>query len=78
VASLLICDAPAVTAEGYVTCSSWQTVDYESLVSESEFEDWEQLLGFDSEVFGIVLVGLLLAFVSGHVVGLVVRGMNRT
>ena len=77
-ASLLICDAPAVKAEGYVTCSDWQTVDYESLVSESEFEDWEQLLGFDSDVFGIVLVGLLLAFVSGHVVGLIIRGMNRT
>ncbi|MAK92023.1 MAG: hypothetical protein CMI13_12410 [Oleibacter sp.] len=77
-ASILICDSPVVSAEGFVSCNAWQTADYESLISESEFSDWESLIGFDTEIFGIVTAALLLSFVSGHVLGVIVRVLNRT
>lgn len=75
---LMVCDQPLVTAEDVVTCSSWQVVDLESLVKQEQFLQLTELLEFDPAMFGIVISGLLLTFVSGHVTGLITRTMNRT
>lgn len=75
---VLICESPMVSSEGFVFCSDWLLVPYESLALKSELLDWESYLGFDLEVFSMVFGGLLLAFISGHVLGLIVRALNRT
>jgi hypothetical protein len=77
-ASVLVCDSPAVSSNGTVTCDAWQSVDYDQIALKSDLFDWEAYLGLDIEIFGQVVIGLLLTFVTGHVVGVVIRLMART
>ncbi len=71
-ASLLICDSPQYNEAGYVSCSAWTEVSYESL------ESAVNITSFDADVFGVVVTGLLLSFVTGHVAGVVIKLLNRT
>lgn len=77
-AFVLLCDSPEVQANGTLTCAAWQMADYEQIALKSDLFDWETYLGFDLDVFGQVLVGLLLSFVTGHIAGVIVRLMSRT
>lgn len=74
---LMVCDQPAVIAEGVVTCSSWQVVDLESLVKQEQFLQLIELFEFNPVTFGLIISGLILTFISGHVAGLITRTMNR-
>jgi hypothetical protein len=79
-AYVLICDLPKLANNGTVSCDAWSMVDFSSIALKSDLQmtDWVQYLEFDPELFGIVLVSLLLVFVTGHVLGVVVRLMNRS
>ena len=66
-ASVLVCDSPAVSSNGTVTCDAWQSVDYDQIALKSDLFDWEAYLGLDIEIFGQVVMGLLLTFVTGHI-----------
>ncbi|WP_221794610.1 hypothetical protein [Oceanobacter mangrovi] len=76
-AMVLVCDSPVVTADNTVQCAAWQTVEFDQIALTSDLTDWDTYLGLDVEVFGQVVVGLLVTFVTGHVTGVVVRLMNR-
>ena len=73
----MVCDQPLVTAEDVVTCSSWQVVDLESLVKQEQFLELIELFEFDPATFALIISGLIVTFISGHVTGLVTRTMYR-
>jgi hypothetical protein len=77
-AFVLLCESPVIQANDTIKCAAWSSVDYEQIALKSDLFDWETYLGFDLGVFGQVLTGLLLSFISGHVAGVVLRLMNRT
>lgn len=74
---VLICEAPAVLPDGTPSCDAWQTVAYESLALKTDLFPFEEYLGFDGVLFGKILAGLLITFITGHVGGIIVRNMNR-
>ncbi len=74
---VLICDSPTIRKNDTISCNSWQVVDYKSLALKEDIIPFEQYLGFDTQIFFIVIGALLLSFITGHIGGVVVRHMNR-
>ncbi|WP_276784273.1 hypothetical protein [Thalassolituus oleivorans] len=74
---LLACDSVIYSgsgASGSPSCSAWVEVTQEQMFLET----LEQYFGFDPELFAVLIVGMLLTFVTGHVTGVIVKTMNRT
>ena len=74
----MVCDQPVVTADDTLSCSQWQLVDLESLVTQEQFYSLTELLEFDPVLFGTIATGLILTFISGHIAGITIRGINRS
>lgn len=75
---ILICDQPVINSANQVSCDAWQMTDYESLAKASDIDQLMSVFEFSPSLFGIIVSGLLLTFISGHVVGNIVRTMRRS
>ena len=71
------CDEVNITynSNGTVRCSSWVEIQY--VDSSNLIATMDEYLAFDAEIFAIVELAMILAFISGHVAGKVLRIMGK-
>ena len=76
-AKFFTCEPTDITynSNGTIHCSAWVEIEY--VDSSNLIATMDEYLAFDAEIFGIVEGAMILAFISGHIAGKVLRIMGK-